>query len=194
MKKKKKTILTPLFAPLFAPLLAAVLVCTACRMEPSGDVQSRSMGFVHPGVLHTQDEFGALRGLIERWDGGFTPSGPANPEPAAPNVNIYDNHEEVPFALTVEYRDAKRANRKVYAEYRAYKSWNWLKNSGESQSTYTIKGPYEYIGRDGTYAGTKSNIETDFCAAYQNALMWVLTGDRSRAAKSFEILNAYAGK
>jgi hypothetical protein len=188
--KKKKTI----FAPLFAPLIAAVLVCAACQMEPSGNVRYRSAEFAHPGVLHTQDEFAALGKLIEKWDGGSIPQAPNQPEPARPNINIYDNQEELPFARSVEYRDGKRANRKVYAEHRAYKSWQWLKADSLSQSSYGMGGPFEYVGRDGTYSGTKGSVEKDFAAAYQNALMWILTGDRAHAAKSFEILDAYGNK
>jgi hypothetical protein len=169
-------------------LFSAALVFAGCQMEVTG---TRSMEFVHPGVLHTQDEFEALRTLIARWETQI-PSGPAAPEPVKPNLNIYSNSEEVPFEKVIEYRDLKRANRTMYAEYRAYKSWQWLKASPQSSATYSIKGPYDYVARDGTYSGTNNGISTDTAAAYQNALMWVLTGNRAHANKSFEILDAYA--
>ena len=35
-------------------------------------------------------------------------------------------------------------------------------------------------------------MERDFSAAYQNSLMWMLTGDKRHAEKSLDILTAYA--
>jgi len=177
-----------------AAVMFAAGALSGCQADPADDLQLRSMEFVHPGILHTQDEFEALWKLIDKWDGGSIPAGPVNPEPTRPNINIYDNTEYVPFEKVVEYRDGKRANRKMYAEHRAYRSWQWLRSSNESLSTYPIRGPYEIIARDGTYAGTKANVESDMTAAYQNALMWALTGNHAHANKSFEILNAYAGR
>jgi hypothetical protein len=196
MKRKVSLLITA-----FVSALALPALLSTCQADLS-NYTVRDSEFVHPGVLHTQDEFEALWRLIARWEGDdddpdyvpYVPPGPADPEPLLPNVNIYDNAEPLAFEKSVEYRDAKRANRKMYGEYRAYKSWQWLKGSAESSATYAMKGPYEYIARDGTYSGTKTNVEADMTAAYQNALMWVLTGDRTHAAKSFQILDAYAHK
>lgn len=74
----------------------------------------------------------------------------------------------------------------------AYASFLLLKNHPCSQSDYQIKGPFEVISRDGEYAYTKSRMESDFSAAYQNALMWKLTGQKAYAQKSIDILTAYA--
>lgn len=68
-----------------------------------------------------------------------------------------------------------------------------LKAQATSSSTYQIKGPFVNIARDGVDAATKNSFEQDFNAAYQNAIMWVITRDESHAKKSVEILNAYAG-
>lgn len=68
-----------------------------------------------------------------------------------------------------------------------------LKSQATSSASYQIKGPFVNIARDGADAATKSSFEQDFNAAYQNAIMWVITGDETHAKKSIEILNAYSG-
>lgn len=77
-------------------------------------------------------------------------------------------------------------------EYPAYGSYVALKNHHCSQSDYKPFGPFEIISRDGEFRHTKSKMEQDFSAAYQNALMWSLTGDEAHAVKSLEILLGYA--
>ena len=74
----------------------------------------------------------------------------------------------------------------------AYGSWMILKAHPCSQFDYELRGPYKVISRDGEYAYTKGNMERDFSAAYQNSLMWMLTGDERHAEKSLDILTAYA--
>jgi alpha-glucosidase len=74
----------------------------------------------------------------------------------------------------------------------AYGSFLLLKNHAFSQPDYKMQGPFRVISRDGEYRYTKQKMENDFHAAYQNALMWVLTKNESHAQKSFEILTAYA--
>lgn len=74
----------------------------------------------------------------------------------------------------------------------AYGSWMILKAHPCSQFDYELRGPYKVISRDGEYAYTKGNMERDFSAAYQNSLMWMLTGDKRHAEKSLDILTAYA--
>lgn len=63
----------------------------------------------------------------------------------------------------------------------AYGSWMILKAHPCSQFDYELRGPYKVISRDGEYAYTKGNMERDFSAAYQNSLMWMLTGDKRHA-------------
>jgi hypothetical protein len=74
----------------------------------------------------------------------------------------------------------------------AYGSFLLLKNHAFSQPDYKMQGPFRIISRDGEYRYTKSKMENDFHAAYQNALMWMLTGNEAHAKKSLEILTAYA--
>lgn len=78
-------------------------------------------------------------------------------------------------------------------EYPAYGSFELLKSHHCSQADYQPFGPFEVILRDGEFRHTKSKMEQDFSAVYQNALMWVLTGEKAHAEKSLELLLGYAG-
>lgn len=75
----------------------------------------------------------------------------------------------------------------------AYGSYVLLSSSPLASADYQIQGPFEVIGRDCQNEPTKRPSEDDHEAAYINALMWTITGDRAHAEKSVEILNAYAG-
>ena len=77
-------------------------------------------------------------------------------------------------------------------EYPAYGSFELLKSHHCSQADYQPFGPFEIISRDGEFRHTKSKMEQDFSAVYQNALMWVLTGEKTHAEKSLELLLGYA--
>ncbi|KAA6302748.1 MAG: alpha-glucosidase [Candidatus Ordinivivax streblomastigis] len=74
----------------------------------------------------------------------------------------------------------------------AYGSYQLLKAHKSSQADYKMEGPFHIISRDGAYKFTKSKMEADFSAAYQNALMWNITGNEAHAQKSLKILTAYA--
>jgi hypothetical protein len=74
----------------------------------------------------------------------------------------------------------------------AYGSYLLLREHPCSQADYRMEGPFGVISRDGEFRHTKSKMEADFSAAYQNALMWILTEDKAHARKSLEVLTAYA--
>lgn len=87
---------------------------------------------------------------------------------------------------------------------RPYKSYQLLTASSRSSYNYVKSGPYKYLTRDasltiqtptGTASGgaVKNGVESDFLAAYYNALMWNITGNEAHALKSIEILDAYSG-
>ena len=75
----------------------------------------------------------------------------------------------------------------------AYGSFALLKQHTFSQPDYRMEGPFRIISRDGEFRHTKSKMENDFHAAYQNALMWAITKNEAHALKSLDILSAYAG-
>jgi len=74
----------------------------------------------------------------------------------------------------------------------AYGSYEILTKLPESKADYLMKGPFEIMSRDGKYSYTKDPSERDFNAAYYNALLWIITGDKAHADKSMEIIRAYA--
>ncbi len=74
----------------------------------------------------------------------------------------------------------------------AYSSYLLLKDNPRASAGYKMNGPYKVISRDGQYSWTKTKMETDFSAAYLNAIMWMVTKDASHAKKSLQILEAYA--
>lgn len=74
----------------------------------------------------------------------------------------------------------------------AYTVFQALEKEPLAQSSYTIKGPYEVIARDGNYGYTKRNAEQDFDAVYLNSVMWMITQDENYAKKSLELMLAYA--
>ena len=74
----------------------------------------------------------------------------------------------------------------------AYGSYRQLREHECSQHDYKMYGPFKVISRDGEYAWTKTKMEHDFSAAYQNSLMWAITGDERHARKALDVLLAYA--
>ena len=73
----------------------------------------------------------------------------------------------------------------VYAAFQA------LTAEKKAQSDYKMAGPFEVIARDGAHRSTKGGSESDFSAAYYNALTYQLTGDEASAKKAEEIISAY---
>ena len=82
---------------------------------------------------------------------------------------------------------------------RPYQSYQQLLASSKSSSTYVMKGPYSSLTRDasliidGVAGGSvKNNVESDFLAAYYNALMYQINGNEAHALKAIQIIDAYA--
>jgi hypothetical protein len=61
----------------------------------------------------------------------------------------------------------------------------------QSQSNYKMLGPVEIVNRPGP---GNAEMWQDANAAYQNALMYCITGEESHAKKAVEILNAWSYK
>lgn len=82
------------------------------------------------------------------------------------------------------------------ASHPGNRSYQLFKADLHSSADYVMKGPYEEIYR-GSSDGKpviQSNYESDFNAAYQNAIMWVVTDDETHALKAAQIVKAYASK
>jgi len=73
-------------------------------------------------------------------------------------------------------------------------SYNTLIANGSSSASKTFSTPAPIIGRNAAsaFAGTRYPAEGDAVTAYQNALVFVLTGQTAHADETVKILNAYA--
>ncbi len=67
-----------------------------------------------------------------------------------------------------------------------------LASHPQSSSSYRVKGGFRETGRKPSVKS--SEHESDANAAYQNAMMWVITGRQAHADKAIEILNAWSYK
>ncbi|MEU6904146.1 alginate lyase family protein [Streptomyces coeruleorubidus] len=69
--------------------------------------------------------------------------------------------------------------------------WNVFRTDPYSQSTYSMKGPRATVDRGSTEVGNWE-LWNDCNAAYQNALMWNLTGDTAHATKALQIIKGWS--
>ena len=74
-----------------------------------------------------------------------------------------------------------------------YDGFKVLAKSPHASADYRRQGPFPVWGRATGAADHSREAQNDAKAAYQNALMWAITGDRSHANKSIEIINAWMG-
>ncbi|NII29816.1 DUF4979 domain-containing protein [Pseudoflavitalea sp. X16] len=84
---------------------------------------------------------------------------------------------------------------------RPFESYKLLAANSKASASYTKGGPFTYLTRDASLTidgvgggAVKDRVESDFLAAYYNALMWNITGNQAHAAKAIEIIDAYAAK
>lgn len=75
-------------------------------------------------------------------------------------------------------------------QHPTYDDFLLFKNNPESQANYKMKGPLAMVGRNPTIG--QGIYDADANAAFQNALMWVLTNKREYADKAIEIVNAWS--
>jgi len=126
---------------MFSRFLMGGLAILILAIIPTG---SAAEGFVHPGLLHSQEDIVRMRSAVGKGEGP-----------------IYDGFEVLADSLF-------------------------------SKVDYRMRGPVEEWGR----APNKNTgqAQDDARGAYQNALMWAITGKKSHAIKAIEILNAWSGK
>jgi hypothetical protein len=71
-------------------------------------------------------------------------------------------------------------------------AYNVFKADNASQKTYTLRGPASAVQRDKNGLSNYTIFIRDASAAYNNAVMWQLTGDTAHAKKAIEIMNAWS--
>jgi hypothetical protein len=80
---------------------------------------------------------------------------------------------------------------KVAAKAQPYLSaYDIFRTNGQSASSYGVRGGCAELGRNPNICN--SQAETDGNAAYQNAIMWTITGDHAYANKAIQILNTWS--
>jgi hypothetical protein len=67
-----------------------------------------------------------------------------------------------------------------------------LKKNPLSDQNYKVQGGFEYVSRAAGHELYNHELQNDCDAAYDNALMFAITGDDQHAKKTIEILNAWS--
>ncbi len=89
--------------------------------------------------------------------------------------------------------DLQFIKQKVAAGEEPWKSgFEKLKINWQSLLDWKMRGPFELVVRDPQHSLHNSEMALDGNAAYQNALMWCITGDEAHAKKAVEILDAWS--
>lgn len=109
--------------------------------------------------------------------------------PAPPVTNTTFVHPGVMHTLADLDRIKTNALAGNYPWYMGYT--NMLADS-HSASTYAMEGPLTAINRDAVVPSLPNEWQDDCGAAYQNALLWYITGDYAHAAKAIQILDAWS--
>ena len=123
-------------------LVLSLMVISCFSGSAVSQEKEKSNGFVHPGLLHTQQDLERMRDAI--------------------------NNENSPIS----------------------DGFKVLQESKYSQHNYQLRGPSVEWGRAPNVA--MGQAVDDATAAYQNALMWCITGNKKHADKAAEILNRWS--
>ena len=103
---------------------------------------------------------------------------------------------ERPFVhpgLLHDASDLERMRRHVAAkDFPWIEGFDVLKKHPASSATWNIRGPLAAARFDADDRGRSNILTFDADAAYQNALMWCITGDEAHARKATEILDTWA--
>lgn len=108
------------------------------------------------------------------------------PPPPAPPVFV---HPGVMHTLA----DLERMKTNVAAGHQPWLAgYNALLADSRSSASYAMQGPYGFVTRSPIGTVNLGQWENDCGAAYQNALLWYLTGNSAHANKAMQILNGWA--
>jgi hypothetical protein len=117
--------------------------------------------------------------------------GSAGPAPAAapaPPVTAFVHpgllHTQADLA---RIKDRLRAGESPWRE-----GFEKLRSHPQSQPDYRMRGPFAEVVRGPRESRHIAELEADANAAYQNALLWCLTGNPAHAGKAREIVNDWA--
>lgn len=92
------------------------------------------------------------------------------------------------------HADLARMRQRVAAGQEPWKSgFERLRAHPQSSADWTLHGPRDVVTRSPLNSQGNDQMVLDGNAAYQNALMWCVTGDDAHARKAVEILNAWSG-
>ncbi len=109
---------------------------------------------------------------------------------ASPSLTTANDREFIHPGLLHSAADLDRIRSGVAARHRVlFDAFAKFSKDGPSQASYRLRGPFPEWGRKPDIR--VGEAESDATAAYQNALMWAVTGDRAHAQKSIEIVNAW---
>lgn len=90
-------------------------------------------------------------------------------------------------------KDILRMREKVAAEQEPWISgYDRLRADRCSSAAWKLSGPLKTVTRDPLSASGNGQMVMDGNAAYQNALMWCITGQEAHAKKATEILDAWS--
>jgi len=118
--------------------------------------------------------------------GGATPVFAQATNPVAPRTFAHPG-------LLHTRADLERMRQKVAAGQEPWKSgFEKLRDDRCSRADWKLNGPLEVVTRGPLNAAGNGQMMMDGNAAYQNALMWCVTGNEAHAKKAVEILNAWS--
>lgn len=90
--------------------------------------------------------------------------------------------------------DLERLRQRVAAGEEPWKSgFEKLRRDPPSRSDWKLRGPFDVVTCTPGADRGNAQMALDGNAAYQNALMWCITGDEAHARTAIQILNAWAG-
>ncbi len=75
-----------------------------------------------------------------------------------------------------------------------YAGFEKLRDDPHSRAKWRLRGPYATVVRAAGESVHIGDLDADANAAYQNALMWCITGHEAHAKKACQILNAWSDR